>query len=185
MKLHTRLIIVSGGMAAYLGALRFVVPPDQPYFILGIGIVSLVSWFLGTISGLLSMLLLIPLTTLIYKQFPVSASYVYFASSPAYIGLQVILAYAIGHMHRGRKKLLQQQELLVADNNKLQSALLTVKELGGVHHMCSGCKQIQDDEGQWHAIDTYLKEHTKIEFSHGICPDCGAAFQRASENLNN
>ena len=184
MKLSLRLVIASSAIVAYLAALRYVAPPDQPYFILGIGIVGLVSWFLGTISGLISMILLVPLTLLIYQQFPVSASYVHFAGAPAYIGLEIVLCFSVGYMHRERKKLKQDKKRLEADNAQLQSVLSQVKELGGVHNMCSGCKQIQDDEGQWQSIDSYLKQQTKMEFSHCICPDCGAAFQRAAESLH-
>ena len=183
MNVYIRLVIAVGALAAYLAALRFVVPPNQPYFILGIGVVGLISWFLGIFSGLTSMILLIPLTSLIYQQFPISASYVPFASSPAYIGLQVLLCFAFDYMHRERKKLRQEKKKLEEDNAQLKSVLFRVKELGGVHNMCSGCKQIQDDENQWQSIDGFLKSHTKIEFSHCICPDCGEAFQRASENL--
>lgn len=38
--------------------------------------------------------------------------------------------------------------------------------------ICSYCKRIRDDEGEWHILEEYLNEHTTAKFSHGICPDC-------------
>lgn len=183
MKLYARLAIAAGAIAIYLGALRYVTPPDQPYFVLGVGIVGLVSWLLGSLAGLGAMLALIPLTNLVYQQFTVSTSYASFSCSPAYIGLQVILCIAIGYLHRERKKQWMKEEQLKEANIQLQSVLSKVQELGGLHNLCSGCKQIQTDEGQWQPIDQYLSKYTKMEFSHGICTDCGAAFQRAAETL--
>ena len=47
--------------------------------------------------------------------------------------------------------------------------------------MCSRCKDIQDEEGRWLLIDTFLKDHTKMEFSHCICPKCAKKFYDSSE----
>ncbi len=172
-----RQVIALAAIAVYLAALRYVAPPDKPYFILGIGIVALVSWLVGSLQGLVTIVLLIPLTNLIYQQFTISASYVYFASSPAYLGLQIALALGIGHMRREKRSLRKKEDELAEMNLRLQSALAHVQELGGVHNLCSGCKKIQDDEGRWEDIDKYLKQQTKMEFSHCICPECAEAFR--------
>jgi hypothetical protein len=34
------------------------------------------------------------------------------------------------------------------------------------------CKKIRDDNGYWNQIELYLKEHSNMDFSHSICPDC-------------
>ncbi len=36
----------------------------------------------------------------------------------------------------------------------------------------SGCKKIRNDEGYRDQVEIYLEEHTRAEFSHGICEDC-------------
>ena len=38
--------------------------------------------------------------------------------------------------------------------------------------ICSWCKKIRDDKGNWQAVEQYFKEHSSVEFTHGICPDC-------------
>jgi PAS domain S-box-containing protein len=55
---------------------------------------------------------------------------------------------------------------------KLQDALDQIKVLSGILPICASCKKIRDDKGQWHKIESYIKEHSEAVFSHGICPDC-------------
>jgi len=38
--------------------------------------------------------------------------------------------------------------------------------------ICAACKKIRDDKGYWNQIESYIREHSEAEFSHGICPDC-------------
>ena len=38
--------------------------------------------------------------------------------------------------------------------------------------MGASCKKIRDDKGYWNQIETYIRDHSEAEFSHGICPDC-------------
>ncbi|MEK9172661.1 MAG: PAS domain S-box protein [Nitrospirota bacterium] len=54
----------------------------------------------------------------------------------------------------------------------LQHAVDNIKVLRGLLPICSHCKKIRDDQGQWHAVETYVKERADVDFSHGICPDC-------------
>jgi len=30
----------------------------------------------------------------------------------------------------------------------------------------------KDDKGFWHQVEEYVRDHTKAEFSHGLCPTC-------------
>lgn len=182
MNRYVRLVIAIAAMIAYLAALRFVAPPDKPYFVLGTAMVGLVAWLLGTVQGLIAALLLIPATNYISKQFTVSTSYMSFAGSPAFLGLQILAAAALGHLRREKKQLREKEEQLVETNEHLQRALSRVQELGGIHNLCSTCRKIQADNGEWQFVDTFLQEKTKMEFSHCICPDCAAQFHNQPEN---
>jgi len=55
---------------------------------------------------------------------------------------------------------------------ELQEALSQVKILRGLLPICSKCKAIRDDQGYWRQIESYIREHSEAEFSHGICPVC-------------
>jgi PAS domain S-box-containing protein len=47
-----------------------------------------------------------------------------------------------------------------------------VKTLNGLLPICASCKQIKDDNGSWHQIESYIRDHSEAKFSHGICPKC-------------
>jgi len=68
-----------------------------------------------------------------------------------------------------RKELEAEREKLIAE---LQAALEEVRTLSGMLPICASCKKIRDDQGYWHGVETYVREHTGAEFSHGLCPDC-------------
>jgi len=55
---------------------------------------------------------------------------------------------------------------------KLQKAIEEIKSLQGILPICMHCKQIRDDKGFWHRVETYIEKHSEAAFSHGICPDC-------------
>lgn len=68
-----------------------------------------------------------------------------------------------------RKLAEQERERLVSD---LQQALAQVKTLKGFLPICASCKNIRVDEDYWQQIESYLSEHSEVEFTHGICPAC-------------
>jgi len=68
-----------------------------------------------------------------------------------------------------RKKIEEEREKLIRE---LQEALAKVKTLGGLLPICASCKKIRDDKGYWNQIESYIRDHSEAEFSHGICPEC-------------
>jgi sigma-B regulation protein RsbU (phosphoserine phosphatase) len=55
---------------------------------------------------------------------------------------------------------------------QLEEALTRVRQLQGLLPICAYCKRIRDDQNYWNQVETYLAEHTDVQFSHGICPSC-------------
>ncbi|MBN1511841.1 MAG: hypothetical protein JXB13_07485 [Phycisphaerae bacterium] len=47
-----------------------------------------------------------------------------------------------------------------------------VKILRGLLSICSFCKRIHRPDGQWEMLESYIRDHSEAEFSHGLCPDC-------------
>lgn len=80
----------------------------------------------------------------------------------------------IGTVHVARD--ISQQKLAEQDREKLiaklQNALSKVKQLSGFLPICASCKKIRDDHGYWKQIESYIRDHSEAEFSHGICPEC-------------
>lgn len=67
------------------------------------------------------------------------------------------------------KELEGEKEKLIGE---LEEALGKVKLLSGFIPICAACKKIRDDKGYWTQIETYIRNHSEAEFSHGICPEC-------------
>ncbi len=47
-----------------------------------------------------------------------------------------------------------------------------IKILSGFLPICSNCKKIRNDEGDWEDPEHYIQKHSEADFTHGICPDC-------------
>lgn len=55
---------------------------------------------------------------------------------------------------------------------QLREARTTIKTLKGFLPICASCKNIRNDQGYWQQIESYIKEHSDADFSHGLCPTC-------------
>lgn len=47
-----------------------------------------------------------------------------------------------------------------------------LKRLEGLLPICSYCKRIQDDRGEWNSLEVYITQRSDARFSHGICERC-------------
>ena len=56
--------------------------------------------------------------------------------------------------------------------DELKDALASIKTLKGLLPICATCKKIRDNKGYWNRIESYIKDNTEAQFTHGICPDC-------------
>ena len=83
------------------------------------------------------------------------------------MGRQVL--YSIIHDISERKKAEEEKEKLILE---LQDALSSIRVLRGMITICSSCKKIFNDKGQWEQMEMYIRDHSEAEFSHGICPGC-------------
>lgn len=68
-----------------------------------------------------------------------------------------------------RKRIQEEREKLIC---RLQDALSKVRILSGLLPICANCKKVRDDKGYWNQIETYIRDHSEAQFSHGICPEC-------------
>ena len=68
-----------------------------------------------------------------------------------------------------RIKAKEEREKLIRE---LQEAATKIKKLNTLLPICASCKKIRDDDGYWHQVEEYIRDHADVRFSHGICPDC-------------
>ena len=58
----------------------------------------------------------------------------------------------------------------------LEKAVAEIKTLRGIVPICSHCKRIRDNKGEWKPFEKYIQDHSHAKFSHGICKDCLKTF---------
>lgn len=47
-----------------------------------------------------------------------------------------------------------------------------INTLGNFLPICAHCKKIRDTDDSWVSVEKYISNHSKTEFTHGICPEC-------------
>ena len=62
------------------------------------------------------------------------------------------------------------------ENSKLilqiQIALAKINTLRALAPICAWCQKVRDNQGRWQRFHTYVKGHSLVEITHGICPEC-------------
>lgn len=72
-----------------------------------------------------------------------------------------------------RKLVEKDRERLIRE---LQDALSEIKTLSGLIPICASCRRVRDDKGYWSQIEAYIRDHSEVDFSHGLCPDCAKNY---------
>jgi hypothetical protein len=76
-------------------------------------------------------------------------------------------------LERLNAQLTATKDNLELTNKELEHALINIKQLRGMLPICASCKKIRNDKGYWEQIEAYFQDHSEVEFSHSICPECG------------
>ena len=63
----------------------------------------------------------------------------------------------------------------------LRKAFDEIDSLRGLLTICAHCKKIQDEEGEWQDVETYVRRHSEADFSHAICPECSEQMLKEYE----
>jgi PAS domain-containing protein len=42
--------------------------------------------------------------------------------------------------------------------------------------ICANCKKIRDDQQLWSSVESYFARFMRVDFTHGICPDCAKSL---------
>lgn len=71
-----------------------------------------------------------------------------------------------------------------------QLVLLVVEDISDIVELkrlipiCATCKKVRNDRDYWVLVESYLKEHLDVDFSHGLCPDCYKKEMDGLERMN-
>jgi hypothetical protein len=63
--------------------------------------------------------------------------------------------------------------------DRLEKAHHEIHQLRGILSICSSCKKIRDEKGNWQQLEVYISDHSDADFSHGLCPVCAAKFMKS------
>lgn len=55
---------------------------------------------------------------------------------------------------------------------RLAQALEKIALIEGLIPICSYCKAIRNDAGYWSSVETFIKQHADVGFTHGVCDAC-------------
>jgi len=61
-------------------------------------------------------------------------------------------------------------------SDQLAAALQRIEVMETLIPICSYCKGIRNDQGYWQTVESFIKSHDNVEFSHGVCNACMARY---------
>ncbi|MDA3837796.1 MAG: hypothetical protein PF574_02320 [Candidatus Delongbacteria bacterium] len=70
-------------------------------------------------------------------------------------------------------------------NRELNIAKEKIKVLDGLLPICSHCKKIRDDNGEWEQLENFIDKKSEAKFSHSVCPDCAKKHYSSYLNTRN
>lgn len=153
-------------IAAFVIALDYAVAPDTEFPGLFVVPVVYAAWYGGLAWG-------VPMSLLPFAHLAVRQA----AGGP--VDMYVITISAVV-----RAVAMAPVAMWVASVAASQRALSKeVAMLQGLLPICSYCKKIRDDSGNWQALEKYISDRSDATFTHGICETCltkeEAAWKRA------
>jgi len=81
----------------------------------------------------------------------------------------VLLAMLLIHQRNNFKL---EEDLIVSERDLKIARERELHNLRGLLPICASCKKIRDKKGYWEKVEKYIEEHSDVDFTHGICPDC-------------
>jgi PAS domain S-box-containing protein len=76
-----------------------------------------------------------------------------------------------------RRKAENERQRIVIE---LQDALKSVRQLRSLLPVCSDCKRIRDDAGEWTDLETYVRQASGSDFADTVCTDCDSRRARGN-----
>ena len=129
--------------------------------------VSFAAWRLGLIASLVTALI----CAMIWLWADFAAGHVFSTEFQAvWTTVMHLCAFATisGLVNQMRQLLIVTQKRL-AEWEKARAELVVLE---GLLSNCARCKKIQNDQGVWQQMESYISSRSSVLFSHGLCPDC-------------
>jgi hypothetical protein len=92
----------------------------------------------------------------------------YFMAILSIVALLLIISIIFNLVLRQSKIRIEREDLL----SKLDEAQKKLNVFTRLLIICDECQKIKDVNGVWHPVETFFKEHQKLESNHCLCPEC-------------
>lgn len=76
------------------------------------------------------------------------------------------------NLYRQRILIEQQKAKIEKQNRELKKQLQEIKTLKDLIPICSQCKKVREENGEWSDFHDYVRAKIPLEYSHSLCPDC-------------
>ncbi len=50
--------------------------------------------------------------------------------------------------------------------------------LSGILPICMQCRKTRSADGRWIHLEDYIRRHSRIDFTHGVCPECYQVYSK-------
>lgn len=90
----------------------------------------------------------------------------------AFVCANIVGAFVSHERHALRRRAYVAMQHEVAARTDMEAALREVRTLQGIIPICSHCKNVRTDAGEWQEVEAYVRAHSDAHFSHGVCPAC-------------
>lgn len=160
-------LTIAAILLSVVGALDYVTGRELGFFVFYFLPIAVAAWYCGTRMALLFALAatIVWFTVECFNGFPFSSELFRYWNA----GVRLVAFVVIGLvMSRIRVAMDREKEL----NEELSQRIAEVKQLSGLLPICASCKNIRDDKGYWHQVESYVRQHSDAKFSHSICPVC-------------
>lgn len=64
----------------------------------------------------------------------------------------------------------------IADKETIEKSINEIQILRGLLPICSHCKKIRGQKGDWEQLERFIQENSEAKFSHSLCPECAQTF---------
>jgi len=70
---------------------------------------------------------------------------------------------------------------IVLAKEEIESRDRLIDDLSKIYPICSYCKKVREETGEWVPVEKYVSDISGAEASHGICPQC---YEREMKQLD-
>lgn len=85
-------------------------------------------------------------------------------------GISIHIIYKRYDIERNLNKRMLDQA--ISNKELIEKSMNEIQILRGFLPICSHCKKIKDDKGDWTQLELFIQKNSEAQFSHSLCPEC-------------